>query len=86
MLVAKIDAIQAAPPAEAAGAAGSFVNPVSKQLFEDAYKATQQYARDRIKPKTDLARARQAIGATSADAPPEAADPAAPTAAGKLAQ
>jgi len=85
VLVARIDSVSPAPPAEAAGATGAFVNPVSKQLFEDAYKATQQYARDRIKPKTDLARARLAIGATAADAPPEApADPAA--AAGKLAQ
>ena len=82
VLVARIDAVQPAPPAEAAAAAGTFVNPVSKQLFEDAYKATQQVARDRIKPKVDLARARLAIGATAADAPPEPAD----IKTGKLAQ
>ena len=77
VLVARIDGVQAGPSAEAAGAAGaagSFITPVSKQLFEDAYKSTQQVARDRIKPKVDLARARLAIGATAADAPPEPAD------------
>ena len=74
VLVAKIDSVQAAPPAEAAGAAGAYVNVVSKQLFEDAFKATQQVARDRIKPKTDLARARQAIGASAADLPPATPD------------
>ena len=82
VLVARIDAILPAPPAEAAGAAGAYVGPVSKQLFDDAFKATQQVARDQIKPKTDLARARLAIGATAADAPPEAGD----AKTGKLAQ
>jgi peptidyl-prolyl cis-trans isomerase D len=82
VMVAKIDAIQPSPPAEAARMAGSYRAPVSKQIFQEGYRISQQVARDKVKPKTDLARARLAIGATAADAPPD------PTAAkgGKLAQ
>jgi peptidyl-prolyl cis-trans isomerase D len=82
VMVAKIDAIQPSPPAEAARMAGSYRAPVSKQLFQEGYRISQQVARDKVKPKTDLARARLAIGATAADAPP---DPAAAK-GGKLAQ
>ena len=74
ILVARIDSIEAAPQAEAAAATSQFVGPVSKELFGDALKSVQRVARDQIKPKTDLARARQAIGASAADAPPAPLD------------
>ena len=74
ILVVRIDSIQPAPQAEAAAVTGQFIAPVSKQLFGDALKSVQKLARDQIKPKTDLARARLAIGASAADAPPAPAD------------
>jgi peptidyl-prolyl cis-trans isomerase D len=69
VIVAHIDAVLPAPPGEAARTAAAGQAPLAKQLYQDAMRLAQQAAQNKVKPKTDLNRARLAIGLSPDDFP-----------------
>ena len=73
--VVRIDTQSAAPPQIAARFTVAQNNPLSMQTFQDLGELARTAARDAVKPTTDLARARQALG-LSPDNLPKGALPA----------
>jgi peptidyl-prolyl cis-trans isomerase D len=64
IMVAKIDSIAPVPPGAAASAMIGFSPRLSQQLAQDMAQAERDWAKKKIKPKSDIKQARQAIGVT----------------------
>ena len=72
LMVARLDSIQAPPPMQAAVMIAQGQQPLSKQLFEDMGLLMRNEASAKIKPTSDIARARAALGLSPDVAPPAA--------------
>jgi peptidyl-prolyl cis-trans isomerase D len=85
--LAKVDAVKPPPAGIIAAALPGGQLSLARSIFDETQQEGRVWAKDQIKPKTNLALARQAIGATdkaTAPATPGSAAPAAPAApAGK---
>jgi peptidyl-prolyl cis-trans isomerase D len=76
--VAKVDAVNAPAPGLIATAMPNLQNSLARTIFDETQEETRLWAKNQIKPKTNTALARQAIGASDKAAPPAgAAAPAA---------
>jgi len=71
--VIKIDAVKPPPAGIVAAALPGGQQSLARTIFEETQQEARGWAKDQIKPKTNLALARQAIGATD-----KATAPAAP--------
>lgn len=75
VMVARLDAIQPPPAIEAAAMISQGQQPMSSQLFEDMGQLMRNSAAAKVKPTSDIARARAALG-LAADAGPQSGAPA----------
>lgn len=74
--VAKVEAIKPPPPGMIATALPGARQSLARSIFEEVQQEGRAWAKDQIKPKLNVALARQAIGATDKAAPAGAAAPA----------
>ena len=74
--VAVVTAVRAGDPQQVAQATEQARQQFTQELFGDIGESARGYARKRLKAKTDLTRARIAIGIDPADAAQGAAAPA----------
>jgi peptidyl-prolyl cis-trans isomerase D len=77
--LAKIDAIKPPSPGVIAAAMQNGQLSLARSIFDETQQEARSWAKDQVKPKVNLALARQAIGASDKAAPASgAAQPAAP--------
>ncbi|MGZ6011980.1 MAG: peptidyl-prolyl cis-trans isomerase [Caulobacteraceae bacterium] len=77
--VGKVDAITPPPPGLVATAMGSSQSSLARSIFDEIQEETRLWAKDQVKPKINVALARQAMGASDKAAPATSgAAPAAP--------
>jgi peptidyl-prolyl cis-trans isomerase D len=74
--VAKVDAVRPPPAGVIASAMPGGQNSFARSIFTETQDEVRAWARDQIKPKINVALARQAIGASDKAAPATAAAPA----------
>ena len=74
--VAKVEAIKTPPAGMMASAMPGGRQGLARSIFEETQQEARAWAKDQIKPKINVALARQAIGATDKAVPPSSAPPA----------
>src|SRR6185437_14906944 len=79
--LAKVDAVKPPPAGVIASAMSGGQQSLARSIFDETQQEARAWAKDQVKPKINVALARQAIGASDKAAPATA--PAAPSAPAK---